>query len=263
MFGQNREKKRFSWRWAVLLVALVAGSLPLAACGDSDPSPTATPEPTPVQATPDKDADTMMDEDDDTMMSLSDIDETTTGAEPAPATASSGTAVTPTDPTTSIDPGVTVSGGITLADDCTVGGTLDDAATVIACNTQAMQQYESFSFDLTFNLLAAFPMEGAPEGAGEGLMRLSGGVLLPDKLQYTVSLGPAGQTIDINGVTIGADTYFQDPESMQWVKGTPPDDALLSVTPMVRAAVPGDRRPNHAGGNGDLGRRDQGLRARH
>ena len=25
MFGQNREKKRFSWRWAVLLVALVAG----------------------------------------------------------------------------------------------------------------------------------------------------------------------------------------------------------------------------------------------
>ena len=273
MFGQNREKKRFSWRWAVLLVALVAGSLLLAACGDSDPSPTATPEPTPVQATPDKDddtmmdedadammdedADAMMDEDDDTMMdedadatpdkdddtmmdedadammSLSDIDETTTGAEPAPATASSGTAVTPTDPTTSIDPGVTVSGGITLADDCTVGGTLDDAATVIACNTQAMQQYESFSFDLTFNLLAAFPMEGAPEGAGEGLMRLSGGVLLPDKLQYTVSLGPAGQTIDINGVTIGADTYFQDPESMQWVKGTPPDDALLSVTPMV------------------------------
>ena len=39
MFGQNREKKRFSWRWAVLLVALVAGSLLLAACGDSDPSP--------------------------------------------------------------------------------------------------------------------------------------------------------------------------------------------------------------------------------
>ena len=62
MFGQNREKKRFSWRWAVLLVALVAGSLLLAACGDSDPSPTATPEPTPVQATPDKDDDAMMDE---------------------------------------------------------------------------------------------------------------------------------------------------------------------------------------------------------
>ena len=67
---------------------------------------------------------------------------------------------------------------------------MDDATTFIACNTQAMQQYESFSFDdATFNLLAVFPVEGAPEGAGEGLMRLSGGVLLPDKLQYTVSLG--------------------------------------------------------------------------
>jgi hypothetical protein len=172
-------------------------------------------------------------DDSETTAQPSVVTEPAPAVEPAPATASSGTAVTPTDPTTSIDPGVTVSGGITLADDCTVGGTLDDAATVIACNTQAMQQYESFSFDATFNLLAVFPVEGAPEGAGEGLMRLSGGVLLPDKLQYTVSLGPAGQTIDINGVTIGADTYFQDPESMQWVKGTPPDDALLSVTPMV------------------------------
>ena len=104
---------------------------------------------------------------------------------------------------------------------------------VIACNTQAMQQYESFSFDATFNLLAVFPVEGTPEGAGEGLMRLSGVVLLPDKLQYTVSLGPAGQTIDTNGVTIGADAYFQDPASMQWVKGAPPDDALLSVMQMV------------------------------
>ena len=68
MFGQNREKKRFSWRWAVLLVALVAGSLLLVACSDSDPSPTATTEPTSVQATPDEDGDAMMDEDGDAMM---------------------------------------------------------------------------------------------------------------------------------------------------------------------------------------------------
>ena len=153
--------------------------------------------------------------------------------EPAPTTASPSTAVTSTDPTTSIDPGVTVSGGITLADGCTAGGTLDDATTVIACNTQAMQQHESFSFDATVNLLAVFPVEGAPEGAGEGLIRLSGGVLLPDKLQFTVSLGPEGQTINTNGVIIGADTYFQDPASMQWGKGAPPDDALLGVTQMV------------------------------
>ena len=53
-------------------------------------------------------------------------------------------------------------------------------------------------------------------------MRLDGGVVLPDKLQYTVSLGPAGQTIDFKGVTIGADTYFQDPASMQWIKALLP-----------------------------------------
>ena len=153
--------------------------------------------------------------------------------EPAPSSAPSGTAVTPTDPTTSIGPAVTVSRGSTLADSCTAGGPLEDATTVIACNIQAMEQYESFSFDATFNLLAVLPVEGAPEGSGEGLIRLSGGVLLPDKLQYTVSLGPEGQTIDTNGVTIGADTYFQDPESMQWVKGAPPEDVLLNVVQMV------------------------------
>ena len=161
------------------------------------------------------------------------VTEPAPAVEPVPSTASSGTAVPSTDPTTNIDPVVTVSGGIILAAGCTAGGTLDDATTVIPCNTQAMQQYENFSFDATFDLLAVFPVEDAPEGAGEGLIRLSGGVLLPDKLQYTISLGPAGQTIDTNGVTIGADTYFQDPASMQWLKGAPPDDALLSVTQMV------------------------------
>ena len=172
-------------------------------------------------------------DDSETTAQPSVVTEPAPAVEPAPSTASSGTAVTSTDPTTRIDPGVTDSGGIILADGCTAGGTLDDATTVIACNTQAMQQYESFSFDATFNLLAVLSVEGAPEGAGEGLIRLSGGVLLPDKLQYIVSLGPAGQTIDTNGVTIGADSYFQDPASMQWVKGAPPDDALLSVTQMV------------------------------
>ena len=68
MFGQNREIERFSWRWAVLLVALVAGALVFAACGESDPSPTASPEPTSVQATPVEDDDAIMDEDDDAMM---------------------------------------------------------------------------------------------------------------------------------------------------------------------------------------------------
>ena len=124
------------------------------------------------------------------------VTEPAPAVEPVSSTASSGSAVPSTDPTAGPDPVVTVSGGIVLADGCTAGGALDDAATVIACNTEAMQQYESFSFDATFDLLAVFPVEGAPAGAGEGLIRLSGGVLLPDELQYTVSLGPSGQTID-------------------------------------------------------------------
>ena len=172
-------------------------------------------------------------DDSETMEQPSVVTEPAPAVELASPTASSSTVVTSTDPTTSTDPDVIVPGGTILAYGCTAGGTLDDATTVITCNTQAMQEYESFSFDATFNLLAVFPVEGAPEGAGEGLIRLSGGVLLPDKLQYTISLGPEGQTIDTNGVTIGADTYFQAPASMQWVKGAPPDDALLSVTQMV------------------------------
>ena len=104
MFGQNREKKRFSWRWAVLLVSLVAGALVFAACGESatptpDPTatpvltptqdPTATPVPTPTQdptatpvPTPTQDPTaTPVPTPTPAMMSLSDIDETTTGAE--------------------------------------------------------------------------------------------------------------------------------------------------------------------------------------
>ena len=104
MFGQNREKKRFSWRWAVLLVSLVAGALVFAACGESatptpdptatpvltpTPDPTATPVPTPtpdptatpvLTPTPDPTA-TPVPTPTPAMMSLSDIDETTTGAE--------------------------------------------------------------------------------------------------------------------------------------------------------------------------------------
>ncbi len=113
MLGQNREKKRFPWRWAMLLVALVAGALVFAACSESatptpnptatpatpvstptpatsvstptpatsDPTPTPaapvptpTPDPTPTPATP-------VPTPTPAMMSLSDIDETTRGAE--------------------------------------------------------------------------------------------------------------------------------------------------------------------------------------
>ena len=104
MLGQNREKKRFPWRWAMLLVALVAGALVFAACSESatptpnptatpvstptpatpdTPVPTPTPDPTPTPATPDTPVPTPTSDPTPTpaMMSLGNIDETTTGAE--------------------------------------------------------------------------------------------------------------------------------------------------------------------------------------
>ena len=88
MFGTRQNKKRVSWRWAVLLVSLVAGALVFAACGESATptpestlTPTATPVPTPTpDPTPTPTA-TPVPTPTPAMMSLSDIDETTTGAE--------------------------------------------------------------------------------------------------------------------------------------------------------------------------------------
>ena len=88
----NPTKKRASWLWPVLLVALVAGALAFAACGGEDPTatpeptatpaPTATPVPTPTPipeptATPVPEPDPEPDPADG-MTSLTDIDETTT-----------------------------------------------------------------------------------------------------------------------------------------------------------------------------------------
>ena len=86
MFSRFRITKRASWLWPVLLVALVAGTLAIAACGGEDPTatpePTATPAPTatPVPtATPEPTAMPVPTEaPESSMMSLTDIDETTT-----------------------------------------------------------------------------------------------------------------------------------------------------------------------------------------
>ena len=92
MFGTRQNKKRISWRWAVLLVALVAGAMVFAACGESatpTPEPTSTPVPTPTPEPTSTPVPTPTSESTFTpvptplpaMMPLGDIDETTTGAE--------------------------------------------------------------------------------------------------------------------------------------------------------------------------------------
>ena len=98
------------------------------------------------------------------------------------------------------------------------GGVLDNAATVLSCGMQAIQQIESLSFEGEVDLLALFLVDVA--GTGEGAIRLNGAFVAPDKLQFTVSTEAEGEKIEINGLTIGQDAYVQDPESGQWFRFT-------------------------------------------
>ena len=140
---------------------------------------------------------------------------------------------TPTEvPTPTPEPTPAPEAVMGLSPECIPGGTIDDAATVVSCATQALQKVESFAFEGDLNLLALFPVPGA--GAGpEGKMRLSGAVARPDSIRFEISFAPEGQAIEIAGVVIGTDTYIKDPESGLWFKGAPPDADFLSVIQAV------------------------------
>ena len=197
-----------------LVIAIVLASAALVACsndsattqqtpGVTEPAPTAEPTSTPtVVPTP------------------------MPTATPTPTP----TATVPADHMSKMDGDVEVEGDMDLPMDCLPGGMLDDAATVSSCNAQAMQQVKSFSFDGEFNLLALFPVEGA---GSEGLMRISGAIVLPDRFRFEVSLNPDGEMTEMNGVVIAEDSYIRDPESNQWFKGSPPDSEFLGVLQLV------------------------------
>ena len=124
-----------------------------------------------------------------------------------------------------------------LAAECLPGGALEDAATISSCAEQALQNVAGFSFKGEFNLLAIFSgfvPEGAATPSGpEGLIRLSGAIVRPDKLKVEISFGPEGEAIQVAAVVIGEDTYFRDPGTNFWFKGTPPDSDFLSTVQMV------------------------------
>ena len=118
-----------------------------------------------------------------------------------------------------------------LSPDCPPDGTLSDAGAVASCSALAMQQVTSFSFTGEIALVALFSGEAAV--AADASMRISGTIVLPDRLRFTVALGPAEERIAIHGVTVGNDTYVQDPESGQWFQGTPPDSDVLAALQLV------------------------------
>lgn len=122
------------------------------------------------------------------------------------------------------------AGSMELPAECSPGGMIDDVATISTCNTQAMQQVKSLSFEAEFNLLAVFPIEGAGAPPGQDVMRLSGATVLPEeKLRFSISMSLEGQEIELNGVIVEGDAYTQDPESKLWTKGGTPDESLQVV----------------------------------
>ena len=171
----------------------------------------------------------------------------TATAIPTPEPTAAPTATPPPPPTATAvpEPASTSGAGINLSADCLPGGVLDNAATVLSCGMQAIQQVESFSFEGKVDLLALFPIAVDGVGTGEGAIRLNGAFVAPDKLQFTVSMEAEGEKIEINGLTIGQDAYVQDPESGQWFKGVLPDTDFLGSIQMVSTLqIPND--PNAA-----------------
>ena len=102
---------------------------------------------------------------------------------------------------------------------------------VTSCGILAAQEIESVSFVAEVDLLSLFPVGGS--GGSDFSMTLSGIVVRAGRLQFEMVLNIAGATSTTNGVFIGNDTYFQNPDSGQWYEGDPPDTEFLTALQMV------------------------------
>ena len=150
---------------------------------------------------------------------------------PEPTTAPTATPMPSPTATAVPEPASTADGDMKLSEECLPGGAIDDAATILSCAVQAIQQVESFAFEGKVDLLALFPVNGGE--SGEGAMQLSGVIVAPDELLFTLSMEADGEKIEINAVMVGQDAYVQDPESGQWFKGVPQDADFLGSIQMV------------------------------
>ena len=204
-----------------LIVAIAVAFVGIAACGDDstttqpravDPAPTTEPTSVPT-AEP----------------TAAPMPTATAVPTPEPTVAPT---VTPPPTATAVpEPATTVGSGLNLSADCLPGGAIDNAATVLSCGMEAIQQVESFSFEGEIDLLALFPIDGG--GQGEGAIRMNGVIIAPDKLQFTVSMEAEGEKIEINAVMVGQNAYVQDPESGEWYRGVPPEADFLGSIQMV------------------------------
>ena len=201
--------------WIAIVMLLVAAFV--AACGGGDdatqtPAATATAEPiATAEATPPGDEQAGTHED----------DQATAGEDGQASTDEGGQAMTDDD-------------GNALSAECVSGGELTDAAVISACISEALQGVASFAFDARFDITALFPVDLAAEdgmdASGEGAMTFSGAVVLPDSLSFSILLGSGDEAVEINGITIGADNYIQDPEAGLWIHTSEPPDDFFAVT---------------------------------
>ncbi len=204
---------------AVLSVVVVA----LAAC-ESEPDPTLTPvppTPTPTAAP--------------TSTATAAPTSTATAVPTLVPTATPAPTPTPTpEPTTALSPDPVVNGGETLSDgDCPTDGSLDSAAAVASCSAAAVKELQSFSFEGVINLLALFPLGEAEGDISEAAMRLSGAMVLPDRISYRIDIGPEEEMASIAGVQIGMEVYVQDPASGLWFKEAPSESDSLEALQLV------------------------------
>ena len=80
-------------------------------------------------------------------------------------------------------------------------------------------------------MLSLFPVDGS--GGSDFSMTLNGIVVRAGRLQFEMVLDIAGATSTLDGVFIGNDTYFQNPESGEWYEGDPPDTEFLTALQLV------------------------------
>ena len=177
----------------------------LVACS-GDPEPTETPSPTPLPSIPP-------------------TPQPTSTPVPVPTEFPTSTP----DPAASLSPEVDTSGH--LSTQCAPDGTLGSAAVVTSCGILAAEQIESVSFVAEVDLLSLFPVDGS--GGSDFSMTLSGIVVRAGRLQFEMVLNIAGATSTTNGVFIGNDTYFQNPDSGEWYEGDPPDTEFLTALQLV------------------------------
>ena len=123
---------------------------------------------------------------------------------------------------------------------CVPGGDLDDPQLISTCNAAAMARLETYSFEMTLSLAPSLALAPDPPGAEVGTMTIAGAVLLPNAMQFTLSVGAGAFLLEIPTIRIGADTYVKDPLLNAWYKDSAgaAGEGLLAIEQLKQVDEP-------------------------